>query len=92
MPLFAGRWNLRFQTKNHDFVGKGPPWGGESSFALIPGEDSYLVVTKKTINKGQHLAVGARIYNMGDELGRKIVFGTCKVEIVKVSTYPNGVA
>src|SRR5262249_46385683 len=65
-PLVCGSSIL--ETKRHDYIAVNSPWRGERGFLLIFFGKADLIVTRKSIHKGQHLVSGGVVnqdINMG---------------------------
>jgi hypothetical protein len=77
------------ESKRHNTLRKSTPWGCECGFILIHWMDLDLVVAREAIHEGQGLMAGTIIDEMFDERGREVFFGTCMVDIAKVSAYVN---
>ena len=79
-----------FEAKGHDLVGECVPWGRECHFVMVFFPDLDLFVSGKTIHEGEGLMSGAYIDDLVDERCEEVVFGTCRIEIMKVYTNVNG--
>ena len=64
---------------------KNYPTGNKCGFILISWVDLNLVIAKESIHKGDILVADAVVNNLIDERRWKVVFGTCIIDIAKVS-------
>jgi hypothetical protein len=93
-PLKCSTYVL--ESKRHDMISKGTPWGSKSGFILIYWMDLDLIVDgepihegKSLIHEGKSLVSGTVIDNLVDERGWKVVLGTRMVQITKVNADTN---
>ena len=79
-----------FETEGHDTVCKRTPGGYECGFVLIGWVNLNLVIARESVHERKSLVAGAIVDNLIDERRWEVVFGTCIVEIAKVSANANG--
>ena len=88
VPLKSGS-NI-FKARRHNTIHKRAPTGCEIVFILILFLDLNLVITEKTIHEIKYFVAITRINDLVNEWSGEVVFGTCQVQVMEVSTNANG--
>ena len=76
-----------FKAKGHLQVRKSTPRTNESSLMLALGFDLNLIISRKSIHKGENFASYTLIQNLVNKWCGKIILRTGSIQISKISAY-----
>ena len=82
--------SIIFKAKRHDSICKCAPGGCESSLVSVFFLDLNLVISGETVHEQKDLMSSVGVNDLVNEWSREVVFGTCQIQVMKISTNMDG--